>query len=183
MKMTQCIVCGTEFELRTNKRLCSAECFEKRKNQRVREWMVEYRRDPGVRERTRQRLRAKYFDPEFRLRMLSRAGTVKNMNDSARLRAKKKGMTFELTREFIDGLITAQGDRCAITGIPFDYGESTDFERRPFAASLDRINSKLGYSKDNVHIVCIVVNGAKSEYSQEIFDRMCIARVDLLRNS
>lgn len=48
---------------------------------------------------------------------------------------------------------------------------------RPFAPSIDRIESKKGYTSDNIQIVCQIVNRAKNEYSQEMFDAMCLARV------
>jgi len=37
---------------------------------------------------------------------------------------------------------------------------------RPFSASIDRINTNLGYTKDNVRFVCTMVNFALNEFGE-----------------
>lgn len=72
-------------------------------------------------------------------------------------------------RELWDG----QDGRCAFTGlpmklpdIPVSRGQSVEFRQSDnllFAASLDRKNSDLPYSKENVHFVCRFVNMGKGK--------------------
>jgi hypothetical protein len=59
--------------------------------------------------------------------------------------------------------------RCALTGWPIttDYLNGT--------ASLDRINSKLGYCIENVRWVHSMVNMSKNRYDDDLFIKMCVA--------
>jgi hypothetical protein len=56
---------------------------------------------------------------------------------------------------------------CALSG----WEISMDWERP--TASLDRINSSLGYTKDNIQWVHSMVNMTKNKYDQELFIKMC----------
>lgn len=99
------------------------------------------------------------------------------MFQHTRSRAKKYGMSFEIDVDFLTELFNNQDNKCALTNIPFEYEKSTEngTHRRPFAPSLDRIDSKGGYTKDNVRLVCIIVNFALSEFGDLSFDKMCKA--------
>lgn len=104
-------------------------------------------------------------------------GTFIVMHLSARSRARRKHLDYVLTPDVIKALCAAQGDKCALTGIPFDYAKTDEFSNRPFAPSIDRKDSGKGYTFDNIQITCVMVNKAKNEFRQEMFDAMCMARV------
>lgn len=67
-------------------------------------------------------------------------------------------------------LYERQGGRCALTG--WDLVISAP-KVSSITASLDRINSKEGYSPNNTQWVHKDVNIAKNVYSQEYFVQMC----------
>ena len=96
-----------------------------------------------------------------------------------RTRARRKGIEFDLTSQFLTELLLA--GHCAVTGLPFDVERSGDGKKgmKPFAPSVDRIDPKLGYVKSNVRIVCYIYNCAKSEFHDE--DVMTMASAMLKR--
>lgn len=96
---------------------------------------------------------------------------------ACRRRAKNNALDFDLEIDFLFNLYLTQGGKCALTGLAFEFVFDKNFSKRPFSPSIDRINSKLGYTKDNVRIVCSIVNSALSEYGDHIFDTICLARM------
>jgi hypothetical protein len=74
--------------------------------------------------------------------------------------------------ELLDSLMKIQGDRCALTGIPFDF-ES----QRPDKAllpSADRIESNGQYVAGNLQVVCRFVNFWKGATDNEEFKRLLL---------
>lgn len=110
----------------------------------------------------------------------TKSGTIRMMHLSAKTRAENKNVKYSLSVDLIKCLIKIQRDRCKLTGINFIYENSEEYLYRPFAPSIDRIDSKKGYVCENVQIVCCIVNKAKNEYDISLFDEMCKARVELL---
>jgi hypothetical protein len=49
----------------------------------------------------------------------------------------------------------------------------------PFAPSIDRINPSIGYTKDNIRLVCASVNFALNEFGEDIFRKICKAYLSL----
>lgn len=107
-------------------------------------------------------------------------GHIRQMVRTARVAAKKRGFEFEISVELINAFILMQNECCALTGIRFDYSAHDRTRSRPFAPSIDRKDNSIGYRFDNIQIVCCIVNRAKNEYPQELFDAMCRARVKVL---
>ena len=65
---------------------------------------------------------------------------------------------------FILQLCEKQGDKCCYSGIPFIWKHCVN--EKP---SIDRIDPKLPYSKDNVQMVIKIVNQAKNDLSHDEF--------------
>jgi hypothetical protein len=94
---------------------------------------------------------------------------------NAKSGAKKRGLEFRLTVQFLKELFEKQKGRCAYTNISFSelrpsphhYGKG--FPESLIQASLDRINPNKGYTEDNVELVCLGINYAKSDFSKEEF--------------
>lgn len=82
--------------------------------------------------------------------------------------AKSRKINFALTKEDIENLILESQGKCALSGLPL----STMYND-PMKASIDRIDSGKGYTRDNVHLVGAMVNIAKNKYSLELFVEMC----------
>ncbi len=77
--------------------------------------------------------------------------------------------------KLIRDLLKIQEDRCAITGLPFQFrGAQTDDNMLP---SLDRIDSNGHYARDNLQIVCRFINFWKQASDDNEFRRL----VDLVR--
>ena len=83
--------------------------------------------------------------------------------------ASKKNLEHTITNEDVFALWEKQGGKCAKTGIQLDPQTGTVANRNPYGPSLDRINSGLGYTPDNIELVCCHYNLAKAAYSEEQF--------------
>lgn len=101
---------------------------------------------------------------------------VAAMLGNARKRAKERGYEFDLDKEFILGMRDRQDNKCALTGWSLDWDHTKSGKRKcPFnRASIDRIDSQKGYTRDNVQLLADMVNRVKSAYSQEQFVEMCV---------
>lgn len=98
---------------------------------------------------------------------------------AARKNAATRGLAFELSMEDVDALVAASGGRCAVTGIALsnDRGLLPQGRkmRRPWAPSLDRLDSAQGYSLGNCRIVCCAANYAMSQWGEEVLVEMAKA--------
>lgn len=79
-------------------------------------------------------------------------------------RAKQRNYEFTITIEEVWDIYIAQERICALTGVPITFKEN---------ASLDRIDSAIGYVRDNIQIVHKDLNYMKYTYSQDYFIKMC----------
>lgn len=86
-------------------------------------------------------------------------------------RTRGKGWLSCLTLQELSQVLLQSGGRCAVTGLRFTLSAKV---RDPFAASLDRIDSSLGYIYGNVRIVLLAVNLAMSHWGEASL--MTIAR-------
>jgi hypothetical protein len=88
----------------------------------------------------------------------------------AKIRAPKRGLTFNLTQEHLMELWARQGGCCYYSGLSM----TTDGRARdPFGLSLDRVDSTQGYIQGNVVLCCWGVNTAKQEFTLEEFLTLC----------
>lgn len=78
--------------------------------------------------------------------------------------AKRKGRVWDVTPEYLWSVWQAQEARCALTAIELTHGKD---------ASIDRIDSSLGYTPGNVQWVHRDVNRMKSDFDQDYFIEMC----------
>jgi hypothetical protein len=81
---------------------------------------------------------------------------------SIKYKANKRNIPFDLTIEFCDELLIDQSHKCAYTGLPIDAKT-----RYATTASLDRIDSSLGYTEDNVQFLHKDINFMKWELSED----------------
>jgi hypothetical protein len=81
-----------------------------------------------------------------------------------------RDISWDLSYEYLADLLIEQDFKCALTGWDIDamsVGGNT--------ASLDRVDSLIGYEVGNVQWVHKMVNMCKQQYSQERFIYMCSA--------
>lgn len=104
---------------------------------------------------------------------MSVENTVKNSNGQAVQRIvknKELKMTEAQLENRIKLLLDMQENRCALTGIRFNYnGPDADKNLLP---SLDRINSDGHYEEGNLQVVCQFINFWKSDRDNEEFKRL-----------
>lgn len=98
---------------------------------------------------------------------------------SARSNARRKGRDFDLDEASLNELWRPQRGRCALSGLPF-HEESIvgAFVSRPFAASVDRIESGRSYTIDNVQLVCTAVNFARGQWGDDVLRQIAYGIVD-----
>lgn len=132
--------------------------------------------------------RNKYRDNKesrcHRCRLLQTKQNRKNLNKKEQLRqvlqmrffgakerSKKLNIPFDITKEYLQYLWDVQKGLCAISNIPMTY--KRDGGRIPTNVSIDQINPHLGYTKDNIQLVCMAVNQMKNDLSMEELYMFC----------
>jgi hypothetical protein len=109
-------------------------------------------------------------------------GRAKSLWTSAKNRAEKKVLDFDLTPEWI--LARLAVGQCEVTGIPLELSGTDDRGFgyfRPWTPSLDRTDPNKGYTQDNVKVVCWIYNAAKGVGTHEdvvLFSQALIAAND-----
>jgi hypothetical protein len=84
--------------------------------------------------------------------------------------AKSRGLEFKISIEYLWDLFLKQQRKCALSGVLIEFG----FKRNDLStASLDRIDSAMGYIEGNVQWVHKKINIMKMQHSQEHFIYMC----------
>lgn len=91
--------------------------------------------------------------------------------DSIRSSAARRGIIFDLKIEYLWDLFLLQGRRCALTDEPLTF--SPPYESFKQTASLDRMDSNLGYQFGNVQWVHKDVNLMKNAFHQSRFIEIC----------
>jgi len=90
---------------------------------------------------------------------------------SAKHRAKIKKLEFDIDEEFINKLLIEQDYKCKYSGQPLDTTSigSENTKMNINSMSIDRIDSKKGYTKDNVALTVSIVNTMKNELTETDF--------------
>lgn len=94
---------------------------------------------------------------------------------SCQARAAKRGWAFELDAAWLDEQLAQQGYCCALTGIPFFTRFRGKTKVHPFTPSIDRINSKHGYTRANARLVVFAVNAMMMDWGEEVFAQVARA--------
>lgn len=90
----------------------------------------------------------------------TKRGRANALLHHARMRAGKNKLEFDLTLEWLEPRM----DRCEATGIDFDLSPQGTRNRNPFAPSLDRTDSKRGYTQGNTKVVVMIHNCARGQW-------------------
>lgn len=83
--------------------------------------------------------------------------------------ASHRNIDFQLSINDLNDLLIQQNHRCALTKLPIKIGNKIE----PTTASVDRINTKVGYIKTNIQWVHKHVNKMKIDFNQEYFIELC----------
>lgn len=87
--------------------------------------------------------------------------------------AKIKGNEFDLNLEDVWKLYLKQNRKCALTGLPIDFKGSNEKHTTKYTASIDRVDSKEGYTINNIQLVHKDVNIMKNAFNQDYFVQLC----------
>jgi hypothetical protein len=94
-------------------------------------------------------------------------GRLLGLYHSAKMRAKKKNLQFTIAQADIEELYFRQEGKCAITNLKMSLITGHKHRANSFVVSLDRINSEVGYIKENIQLVCWQVNRMKDSLTME----------------
>lgn len=92
-----------------------------------------------------------------------------------RSRCIAKELPFDLDIQWFRDILDKRV--CEVTGIPFTYGYWLAGKAHPFSPSLDRTTPELGYTKDNVKVVCWIYNTAKHDFTHEDVVKLATALI------
>lgn len=84
--------------------------------------------------------------------------------------AKSRNYNFDLTIQDAWEVFEKQNNKCALSGIKIVFGETRKEET---TASLDRIDSSKGYTKDNIQWTHKDINWMKNKFDQGYFIELC----------
>lgn len=131
---------------------------------------------PTKHEEHKKRCQERWDEKDYNYRKKfgkDRQAGYKDINGTfwARVKSNAKTRSIPLEVDISDAwdVLNQQGKKCALTGIDLIFevtlGETT--------ASLDRIDSKIGYTKDNIQWLHKKINLMKGTLSQEEFINFC----------
>lgn len=93
---------------------------------------------------------------------------------NAKKNSSARGLILEITLPDLQDLASMSRGKCELTGIAFEYGvaeeakNSNTRRKRLWAPSIDRKDSSLGYTKENIRLVCAAVNFARQEFGDDV---------------
>lgn len=87
--------------------------------------------------------------------------------------AKTRNLEFNITIDNIHKLFIKQGGKCKLSGIPLNFAVRHYKNYKDQDASVDRLDSSLGYSLGNIQIVHKTINIMKGEYLNKEFIEYC----------
>lgn len=100
--------------------------------------------------------------------------------------ALRRNLVFEISQEDCWDLFLKQNKKCALSGYSITLSKNIKnhgVDYKSFTASLDRIDSSIGYIAGNVQWVHRDINWMKNNFNQSDFIEMCIAIADYQRQA
>jgi hypothetical protein len=91
--------------------------------------------------------------------------TIERLFRNVQKTARMRQISFDLTLVDLEQKIASQGGRCFYSGLPMEWVIAS---KQKF--SIDRIDSKIGYTKENTVFCCYAVNIMKNKFSLEDFN-------------
>ena len=81
-------------------------------------------------------------------------------------RYSAKGKEYDIDLPYLKEIWENQNSKCKVTGVNLILEDGVTNPN--YSASLDRIDSDIGYMKGNVQFISVTANHAKNKYSEEI---------------
>lgn len=92
---------------------------------------------------------------------------------SCKSNALKRNLEFNITKEDIWKQWLIQNEKCALSGLHLTIERNYKKMKEGMTASLDRIDSKKGYTIDNIQWIHKHLNKMKMNYDNQYFIDMC----------
>ena len=99
----------------------------------------------------------------------------KSFANKYKVGAETRNIKWDVSFDYLADLLIEQDFCCALTAEPLNAMEVSN------NASLDRIDSKIGYIEGNLQWVTSQVNMMKQNYSQEEFIKVCCSVADKVK--
>jgi hypothetical protein len=134
----------------------------------------------GWRDRSKDQI--KEYEERYRVSTYTSAERrAMRLATACRLRAKKAGVDYDLTKEWV--LAKLASGHCEVTGLPFDMATLAPRGERKsrtpaFAPSLDRIQQGGGYTQDNTRVVVFIYNVARADFDDSDLTTLAKALLD-----
>ena len=84
---------------------------------------------------------------------------------SIKQNAEKRNLTFKITKEYVWEILINQNNLCYFSKLPISFKDGS--------ASIDRLDSKLGYTNDNIVLVHKDINKLKTDFDLNYFLILC----------
>lgn len=104
---------------------------------------------------------------------------AKKLLQHCRGSAKRRGHECTITAEDIEAMLAPMV--CSVTGLPLSLDHDGESRNSPWAPSVDRIDSRVGYVLGNVRIVCCAFNLARNEWPDDVLRTLFEAGLRALR--
>ena len=85
-----------------------------------------------------------------------------------RTRNIEKGKEYDVDVQYLKKIWECQNGKCAITGV--DLVTETKVSNPNFSASVDMIDSSIGYIKNNIQWISVTTNYAKNAYTIDVLN-------------
>lgn len=98
------------------------------------------------------------------------------LNIKHNLKKRAKNLSFKITEDDIKDLYIKQEGQCSISGIKMTYigYQGADHTKiNNWNISVDRINSSKGYTKDNIQLICVIINRMKTDLTSSELLLLC----------
>ena len=87
-----------------------------------------------------------------------------------------RNLEFDIDIDYVMQLLGQQKGKCALTGWDLEFTRGGDWDgKNPRGATMDRINSRRGYVRGNIQLVCGMPNVIKSHLDRDAFVELCKA--------
>lgn len=83
-------------------------------------------------------------------------------------RGRRRNMPFDLSRADVLALLERARWTCEVTGTHFSLDKVGHRGQRPYAPSIDRVDSSEGYSFGNCRVVCVAANIAMNSWGDAV---------------
>ncbi len=114
-----------------------------------------------------------------KIKLNRRDSAIRQLMNRMKYSAKKRGLRWDLDLKYLIRLFEEQQGKCALSSIELILAGSISRHRKgETTASIDRIDSSKGYTKDNVQWLHKRVNIMKNNLSDSDFIQMCCRITD-----